>query len=77
VVVEVEAAVVAAAAAIGAVAVEIAAAVAFVDALRVVSAESCAVGDILVSWGGNAQIRVVNPPALAAYSPAAVVTAVS
>lgn len=76
-VVAVVAAAVAAAAAIVVVAVEIGAAVAFVAAPQVVSAESCAIYDILVSHNGNAQIQVINPPVLAAYSPAAVTTAVS
>ena len=71
------AAVAAAAAAIVVVAVEIGAVVAFVAALQFASAESCAIDDILVSQGGNAQIQVINTPVLAACSPAAVATAVT
>ena len=67
----------AAAAAIVVVAVEIGAVVAFVAALQFASAESCAIDDILVSQGGNAQIQVINTPVLAACSPAAVATAVT
>lgn len=66
-----------AAAAIVVVAVEIGAVVAFVAALQFASAESCAIDDILVSQGGNAQIQVINTPVLAACSPAAVATAVT
>ena len=77
VVVTVAAVAAAAAAAIVVVAVEIGAVVAFVAALQFASAESCAIDDILVSQGGNAQIQVINTPVLAACSPAAVATAVT
>ena len=67
----------AAAAAIVVVVVEIGAVVEFVVALQFASAESCAIDDNLVSQGENAQIQVINTPALAACSPAAVATAVT